>query len=94
MVNSRITFEWIRTDPDSLWMCNKTFEQDDFMWNAALKQDKDIVSQYETVLALAKIRTAATHATLLGVLKDPSFFYRIRTQAALVLHQVISECLY
>ena len=43
----RITFEWIRIDPDSLWVCHKSFEQEDFMWNALLRQDRDIIAHYE-----------------------------------------------
>lgn len=87
----RITFEWIRCDPDSLWACHKTFEQDDFMWNASLKQDKDIIAQYEAVIALGKIPSSATCATLMWVLKDPGFFYRVRMEAALSLTKVSSK---
>lgn len=43
----RITFEWIRLDPENNWLCYKTFQQEDFMWNSILKKDKDILAQYE-----------------------------------------------
>ncbi|KAJ3337893.1 hypothetical protein HDU91_001357, partial [Kappamyces sp. JEL0680] len=81
----RITFEWIRLDPDNMWVCHKTFEQEDFMWNSLLRQDKDIISQYEAVIALGKVPSPATCATLMWILKDPSFFYRIRMEAAYAL---------
>jgi hypothetical protein len=43
----RITFEWIRLDPDCVWCCHLTFEQDDFMWNSVMRQNKDVNAQYE-----------------------------------------------
>lgn len=48
----RITFEWIRLDPDNVWLCYKTFVQDDFMWNSILKKDKEIGGQYEVCFFL------------------------------------------
>lgn len=47
----RITFEWIRIDPDSMWVCHKSFEQEDFMWNSLIRQDKDIIAHYEVLKA-------------------------------------------
>ncbi|KAJ3257113.1 hypothetical protein HK103_004941 [Boothiomyces macroporosus] len=81
----RITFEWIRLDPEGVWLCYKTFEQEDFMWNSILRQDKDVVAQYEAIQALAKIPSSATCATLTLLMKDLNFFYRLRMEAAYAL---------
>ncbi|KAJ2997055.1 hypothetical protein HDV02_005925 [Globomyces sp. JEL0801] len=81
----RITFEWIRIDPDCVWLCYKTFEQDDFMWNSVLRQDKDICAQYEAIRALGTMPSIATCATLTSILKDNNFYYRLRSEAAYAL---------
>jgi hypothetical protein len=46
----RITFEWIRLDPDSIWCCVLSFEQDDFMWHSVVRQNKDVNAQLEVLL--------------------------------------------
>lgn len=46
----RITFEWIRVDPDNTWACIKLFKQDDFMWSAVLKQERDVSAHFEVLI--------------------------------------------
>lgn len=81
----RITFEWIRLDPETFWLCHKTFVQDDFMWNSILKKDKEIGGQYEAIVALSKMRNLATCNTLTAIIKDPSYFYRLRVEAVMCM---------
>lgn len=81
----RITFEWIRLDPDCIWLSHLTFEQEDFMWNSVLRQDKDVNAQYEAIIALSKINTVATGSILSNLMKDNNFFYRLRMEAAYAL---------
>ena len=84
----RITFEWILLDPDGIWLCYKSFIQDDFMWNSILKRDKEINSQYEAITSLAKIPNLATCSTLTALVRDTSFFYRLRMEAVYALINV------
>ncbi|KAI8903370.1 hypothetical protein EDD86DRAFT_195844 [Gorgonomyces haynaldii] len=77
----RITFESIRLDPEGIWLCHKTFEQDDFMWLAILKKEKDVVAQLESVQGIARINTLASCHTLAALSKDPNLYYRLRIES-------------
>jgi hypothetical protein len=48
----RITFEWIRLDPEKEWLSHLTFEQDAFMWNSIIRQDREVDAQYEVFIFL------------------------------------------
>ncbi len=77
----RITFEWIRLDPDVVWLCYRSFQQEDFMWNSILNRDKELLAQYEAIFALSRIKTLATCSTLTSLMKDTNYFYRLRIEA-------------
>ena len=87
----RITFEWIRLDPEKHWLSHLTFEQDAFMWNSLVKQVKDVDAQYEAIVALGKIHTIPTGIKLSEFLVDENLFYRLRMEAALALSKFDSE---
>ncbi|KAJ1337027.1 hypothetical protein BSLG_006787 [Batrachochytrium salamandrivorans] len=87
----RITFEWIRLDPDNVWICAKTFEQEDFMWNALLRKEKDIGAQSEAIVALSKIQSLASLNTITSFARDQSHFYHLRLLAVRSLSKFDSE---
>ncbi|KAI8929013.1 hypothetical protein BC831DRAFT_433969 [Entophlyctis helioformis] len=87
----RITFEWIRLDPDAIWVCTKTFEQEDFMWHALLRKEKDINAQCEAIEAISKIQTLASLNTLTAFARDPLQFYRLRILCVLSIANFDSE---
>ena len=87
----RITFEWIRLDPEKHWLCHLTFEQDAFMWNTLVKQVKDVDAQYEAIVALGKMHTIPTGIKLSEFLVDENLFYRLRMEAALALTKFDTE---
>nr|KAJ3423146.1 hypothetical protein HK105_001553 [Polyrhizophydium stewartii] len=68
----RITFEWIRLDPDNNWVCSKSFEQEDFMWNALLRKERDINPNHFyqlrlfAIRALCKFESEEVESTALG----------------------------
>lgn len=84
----RITFEWLRVDPDNVWLCYRTFEQEDFMWSSILRKDKELGGQYEAIAALSNIITMASCNTLTALIRDSSIFYRLRMEAVLALVNV------
>ncbi|KAI9297903.1 hypothetical protein K502DRAFT_346691 [Neoconidiobolus thromboides FSU 785] len=83
--NESATFEWIRLDSDFEWICIVNLEQPDYMWAGQLEKDRDVVSQYEAVVALRRFPSLATSTTLLRTIMNNQCFYRIRADAALSL---------
>ncbi|KAG0354057.1 hypothetical protein BGZ54_001872, partial [Gamsiella multidivaricata] len=76
------TFEWIRLDAEFEWLCELQFAQPDFMWAAQLQKDRDVVAQYEAILALGRLPSPAASTSLLKTLLDTRCFFRVRTEAA------------
>ncbi|KAF9948419.1 hypothetical protein BGZ72_009665 [Mortierella alpina] len=76
------TFEWIRLDAEFEWVCQLRFEQPDFMWAAQLQKDRDVVAQYEAILALGSLPSPAASTSLLKTLLDTRCFFRVRMEAA------------
>eukprot|EP00842_Homolaphlyctis_polyrhiza_P005042 jgi/Hompol1/5539/HPOL_004519-RA len=87
----RITFDWIRLDPESIWLCSKSFEQEDFMWNSLLRREKDIGAQCEAIDALSRIQSLASLNTLSAFARDTSHFYHLRIFAVESLSKFNSE---
>ncbi|KAI8807309.1 hypothetical protein BJ742DRAFT_661105, partial [Cladochytrium replicatum] len=88
-----LTFEWIRLDPDNDWLCEKSFEQMDFMWMAQLQKDRDVVAQYEAVQALYRMPTVSSANALYSIMTDPKTYFRIRCDAAHALVSCATESL-
>ena len=63
-----------KAEEEKYWLEMKRIE--------AEAEHDDIIAQYEAVIALGKIPSPATCATLMWVLKDSNFFYRVRMEAA------------
>ncbi|KAI1321818.1 hypothetical protein EDD11_000094 [Mortierella claussenii] len=76
------TFEWIRVDAEFEWLCELRFHQPDFMWAAQLQKDRDVVAQYEAIMALAFVSSATASTSLLKTLLDTRCFFRVRAEAA------------
>jgi len=76
------TFEWIRLDAEFEWVCELQFAQPDFMWAAQLQKDRDVVAQYEAILALGRLPSPAASTSLLKTLLDTRVFFRVRMEAA------------
>lgn len=85
----RLTFEWIRLDPDCNWLCVIEFEQSDFMWASQLQKDKDVFAQFEAVNALANMPSHGTYSVLLDTMYDTNAYYGIRIEAARALTKVV-----
>ncbi|KAF9409000.1 hypothetical protein BGZ94_002120, partial [Podila epigama] len=76
------TFEWIRLDAEFEWLCELRFAQPAFMWAAQLQKDRDVVAQYEAIIALGNDPSAAASTSLLKTLLDNRCFFRVRMEAA------------
>ncbi|KAI9090462.1 hypothetical protein DFS34DRAFT_637443 [Phlyctochytrium arcticum] len=87
----RLTFEWIRLDPDCDWVCIKAFEQSDFMWAAQLQKDRNLHAQFEAIEALQHLPSQGTCSALCAIVTDVTAFYGVRMEAALALATCSSE---
>ncbi|KNC99010.1 uncharacterized protein SPPG_05960 [Spizellomyces punctatus DAOM BR117] len=87
----RLTFEWIRLDPDNQWLCIKIFEQSDYMWAAQLQKDRDVNAQYEAIEALDHLPSQGTCAVLSDFVGDTTAYYGLRMEAACALARCTSE---
>ncbi|TIB11129.1 hypothetical protein E3P92_02992 [Wallemia ichthyophaga] len=83
---SQATYEWIRVDADFEWISMITFEQPDFMWVSQLQRDRDVVAQLEAVHALKSIPSKLVSTQLTRTVLVTNYFFRIRMEAAMVLH--------
>jgi transcription initiation factor TFIID subunit 2 len=83
----RVIYEWIRIDPEMDWLCDLTFDQPEIMAVTQLKNDRDVIAQYEGVRTLGKFPSALTTATLVSIIKDTNIFYRVRMDAVYALAQ-------
>lgn len=87
----RSAFDWIRIDPDFHWLCEKNFEQADFMWALQLEQDRDVFAQCESINALKSLASENTCAVLRTCMMDSTLFYGVRMDAAISLAHCITE---
>ncbi|TPX68903.1 hypothetical protein SpCBS45565_g02812 [Spizellomyces sp. 'palustris'] len=93
----RLTFEWIRLDPDNQWLCIKIFEQSDYMWAAQLQKDRDVNAQYEMIYlskaieALDHLPSQGTCSVLSDFVGDITAYYGLRMEAAYALARCTSE---
>ncbi|RKO92683.1 Bromodomain-containing protein [Blyttiomyces helicus] len=87
----RLTFDWIRLDPDHEWISSISFEQPDFMWAAQLKKDREVMAQCDALEALYRLPSSATSSLLAGAVADVSLYYRLRMQAAHGLARCATE---
>ena len=88
---SQATYEWIRVDADFEWIASIKFEQPDFMWVSQLQRDRDVVAQLEAVHALSQIPSKLVSTMLTRTVLVNNYFFRIRMEAALVLHTCATD---
>lgn len=89
---SQATYEWIRIDADFEWIANIVFEQPDFMWISQLQRDRDVVAQFEAVLALARMPSAIVSSNLAKTVLVQNYCFRIRLEAVTGLITVSFVC--
>ncbi|KAI9886207.1 MAG: PX domain-containing protein ypt35 [Watsoniomyces obsoletus] len=80
---SQESYEWIRMDSDSEWICTVNLSMPWYMFLSQLQQDRDVAAQYESVQYLSnhyESKQSSTH--LVRVLMDTRYFHGVRTAAA------------
>ncbi|KAJ3416032.1 hypothetical protein HDV05_003391 [Chytridiales sp. JEL 0842] len=87
----RRSLDWIRWDPDNIWLCVKEYTQLRSMWIEQLSRDVDVIAQYEAIIALGTMPSDITGLALVKVLQDERYFYRIRMEAAMSLAKCGTE---
>jgi len=73
---------WIRVDPHLNWGPLVEFRQPEYMWIYQLEMDRDVVAQYQAIKALSASPTQNGADALAAVIKNPRYFYGVRTEAA------------
>jgi len=48
-------FEWIRVDADTEWICEVSVGMPEWMFAAQLRQDRDVIAQYEVPLLCIEV---------------------------------------
>ncbi|EMR11401.1 hypothetical protein PNEG_00424 [Pneumocystis murina B123] len=85
-------FEWIRFDADFEWICLMWVNQPDYMYFSQLRQDRDVIAQYEAVQYFSNCKANSAYSTiLLRTLMDSRYYYGIRCEAALALVKCATE---
>lgn len=80
-------FEWMRFDADSEWICDRTINLSDQMFESQLRQDRDVEAHYEAVRHFASQLHPSVHSAkvLLRTLLDKRYYYGIRVEAVRAL---------
>ncbi|KAJ3221301.1 hypothetical protein HK099_003605, partial [Clydaea vesicula] len=85
------TFEWIRLDPELDWLCVKIFIQTENMSISMLRNDKDVIAQYEAIEALGRSPSKATCKELSSIIMNQEYFYRVRMDAVFNVAKCATE---
>ena len=81
---------WMRIDPEMLWLCKINLQMPDFMWNALLLHERDVVYQHKAAEILPNFSSHATITTLSSVILNNKCYYKVRIQAVYSLAKCIS----
>ncbi|KAL5266598.1 hypothetical protein ACHWQZ_G003840 [Mnemiopsis leidyi] len=81
---------WLRVDPEMLWLSKTSIEMPDYMWQAMLLHERDVVYQHIAAEVLPNFPSQATINTLSTVLLDDKCYYQVRKQALHSLAKCIS----
>lgn len=79
-INSPIS--WIQIDPEMEWLMTLTIDQPDFMWIEQLENDREVLSQYDAVIALDRFPSEASCFALERIIGDWKVFHKVRQEAA------------
>ncbi|KTW26896.1 uncharacterized protein T551_03358 [Pneumocystis jirovecii RU7] len=89
---SEEAFEWIRLDADFEWICIIWVNQPDYMYFSQLRQDRDVIAQYEAIQYFSNSKGNCIYSSiLLRTLMDSRYYYGIRCEAALALVKCATE---
>ncbi|KAG5439182.1 hypothetical protein PCANB_001481 [Pneumocystis canis] len=89
---SEEAFEWIRLDADFEWICIIWINQPDYMYFSQLRQDRDVIAQYDAIQYFSSSKASSVYSTiLLRTLMDSRYYYGIRCEAALALAKCATE---
>ncbi|KAK4691263.1 transcription initiation factor TFIID subunit 2, partial [Lecanoromycetidae sp. Uapishka_2] len=80
------SYEWIRMDADFEWICKMTVQMPAYMFVSQLRQDRDVVAQFESLQFMAAVQSHPLVSTeLVKTLVDERYFHGVRTAAAEIL---------
>ncbi|RVD92197.1 Transcription initiation factor TFIID subunit [Tubulinosema ratisbonensis] len=79
--NDSISLLWLRIDPKNEFLSGIELHQPDFMFLEALINDKNVVSQYESIRALEKRPNEQICSVFERIIYDQHIFYKIRIEA-------------
>jgi len=82
---------WFRIDPDLEWIHKITFRQPEYMWIHQLELDRDVIAQMEAVGGLKDYFTQNAVRAVFKFLSNPRYFYKVRTDAALLLSKISTK---
>lgn len=71
---------WMRVDPDMQLICSVSIRQTDYQWRNQLLMDRDVVGQYNALVALRAFANRATSCALIRAIADRRVFYRVRAE--------------
>lgn len=72
---------WVRLDPDITLLREITIEQPDYQWQYQLKHERDVIAQFEAIVALEKYPTTATRAALTETIENENIYVNVRCRA-------------
>ncbi|KAJ2905702.1 hypothetical protein MKZ38_004569 [Zalerion maritima] len=82
------SYEWIRFDADTEWICHTRSNMPSYMQISQLQQDRDVAAQQESLLYLRDEKPHPLAATfLVRTVMDRRYYWGIRTMAASLLTQ-------
>lgn len=85
VVTQASPLSWIRFDPENEWCKEVKFTQHESSWASVLEGERDVIGQAEACHGLRGFTTEQSAKSLLAVLKDGQFYWRVRAEAAYVL---------
>ncbi|KAJ3342193.1 hypothetical protein HDU93_002983 [Gonapodya sp. JEL0774] len=81
-------YEWIRVDPENDWICLKKVGLHETNWVLQLQKDRDVLAQYEAILAIRAERYQTCLSILSDIVHDRNYYYRVREEAAYGLSEL------
>lgn len=85
VVTQASPLSWIRFDPENEWCLDVSFTQHESSWSSLLEGERDVIGQAQACHGLRGFTTEQSAKSLLAVLKDGQFYWRVRAEAASVL---------
>ncbi|KEP50373.1 transcription initiation factor TFIID subunit 2 [Rhizoctonia solani 123E] len=80
--NEETAYEWIRLDPDMMWVARTELKQSGVMWASQLARERDVGAQMEAIWAFGG---GGEGTALCQTVLVPAYFFRVRCAAARAL---------